>query len=90
MGNTFVVSMLANKIFAIISICGSLPWKLNWAAGCMVSRKGIPLATKVHRRAPHTGHSFNFCSAYPMSKKGESFRGYIMEILSHDKNIKTC
>jgi hypothetical protein len=25
-----------------------------------------------------------------MSKKGESFRGYIMEILSHDKNIKTC
>jgi hypothetical protein len=25
-----------------------------------------------------------------MSKKGESLRGYLMEILSYDKNIKTC
>jgi hypothetical protein len=94
MDNTFVVSMTANRIFAIISICGSSPWKWNWAAGyvldIVVSREGIPLARKVYRRSAHTGHSFNFHSVYPMSKKGESLRGYLMEILSYDKNIKTC
>jgi len=50
MDNTFVVSTIANRIFAIVSICGSSPWKWNWAAGyildIVVSRKGIPLATK--------------------------------------------
>jgi len=56
----------------------------------VVSRKGIPLATKVYRRAAHPGHSFNFHSVYPMSKKGESFSTYIIEILSDDKNIRTC
>jgi len=94
MDNTFVVSMIANRIFAIISICGSSAWKWNRAAGyildIVVSRKGILLARKVYRRAAHTGHSFNFHSVYPMSKKGESFRAYIMEILSYDKNIKAC
>ena len=86
--------MIANRIFAIISKCGSSPWKWNWAAGyildIVISRKGIPLATKVYRRAAHTGHSFNFHSVYPMSKKWESFRAYIIEILSYDENIKTC
>ena len=56
----------------------------------VVSRKGIPLATNVYRRAAHTGHSFSFHSVYPMSKKGESFSAYIVEILSYDKNIRTC
>jgi hypothetical protein len=94
MDNTHVVSIIANRIFAIISIYGSLLWKWNWAAGYIldnvVSRKGIPLATNVYRRAAHTGHNFNFYSVYPMSKKGESFRAYILEILSYGKNIKTC
>jgi len=51
MDNTFVVSMIANRIFAIISICGSSAWKWNRAAGyildIVVSRKGILLARKV-------------------------------------------
>jgi len=50
----------------------------------------LTLATKVYRRTAHTGHSFDFHFVYLMSKKGESFRAYIMEILSYDKNIKTC
>lgn len=89
-----MVTMIANKIIVIVSICGSLPWKWNLAAGyildIVVSRKGIPLATKVYRRAAHSGHSFNFHSVYPMSNTGEPFRAYVMEILSYDKNIKTC
>jgi hypothetical protein len=78
MDNTFVVSIIANRVFESKSICGSGPWKWNWAAGyildIVVSRKGILLATKVYRRAAHTGHSFDFHSIYPMSKKGESFK----------------
>jgi len=93
MDNTFVVSLIANRIFAIISVYVSLPWEWNWAAvynlDIAVSRKGIPLATKVYRRATHTGHSFNFHTVYPTSKKGESFSTYMMEILSYDKNIRT-